>query len=122
MIIVVGTFEVDAADRERFLRSKAGQTATTRDEPGCIEYAFAADGVDPTRVRLIERWETMADLGAHVERIRRPHPGRRRSWRRPWSRWPCSTPRRPRRPGPDRWPGSPPDVGRAHGRPGPSAC
>ncbi len=70
MIIVVGVFEVAAEDRERFLASKAEQVVTTRAETGCVDYSFGADAVDPTRVRLVERWETMEDLGAHVAGIR----------------------------------------------------
>jgi quinol monooxygenase YgiN len=70
MIIVLGTIEVDDADRERFLREKGPQTAATRDEHGCVDYAFSADGEDPGRVRLVERWETMADLEAHVAALR----------------------------------------------------
>ena len=41
MIIVLGTFEVDAGDRQRFLDEKAPQVAATRAEVGCVDYAFA---------------------------------------------------------------------------------
>ena len=70
MIIVLGTYEVDAAERGRFLDAKASQVAHTRTESGCIGYAFAADSDDPTLVRLVERWESMADLEAHVTALR----------------------------------------------------
>ena len=66
MIVVLGIIEVDAADRERYLAEKAPQVAATRAEAGCLDYAFGADADDPTRVRLVERWEHMADLEAHV--------------------------------------------------------
>jgi quinol monooxygenase YgiN len=74
MIIVLGVFEVGAGDRDRFLEEKAAQVATTRAETGCIDYAFAGDASDPGRVRLVERWETMADLEAHVAALRSAPP------------------------------------------------
>jgi quinol monooxygenase YgiN len=70
MIIVLGTYEVDAAERDRFLETKAPQVASTRTERGCVDYAFSADPGDPTRVRLVERWESMDDLAAHVAGLR----------------------------------------------------
>jgi len=70
MIIVLGVFEVEAGDRDRFLEQKAAQVTATRAETGCIDYAFAADAADAGRVRLVERWESMADLEAHVAALR----------------------------------------------------
>jgi quinol monooxygenase YgiN len=70
MIIVLGIVEVDVADRQRFLEEKAPQVAATRAEAGCLDYSFSADADDPGRVRLVERWETMADLEAHVAALR----------------------------------------------------
>ena len=66
MIIVVGTIEVAESDRGRYLESRHDQVAHTLDETGCIDYSFAADATHPDRVRLLERWETMGDLQAHV--------------------------------------------------------
>jgi len=66
MIVVLGIIEVDAADRSRYLAEKVPQVAATRAECGCLDYAFSADSDDPGRVRLVERWERMADLEAHV--------------------------------------------------------
>jgi quinol monooxygenase YgiN len=70
MIIVLGIIEVDAGDRQRYLEEKAPQEVATRDEAGCIEYVFSAEAGDPGRVRLVERWETMADLEAHLAGLR----------------------------------------------------
>ncbi len=75
MIIVMGTIEVAAADRERYLEGKRAQVAATLAEEGCIGYAFAADAGDPGKVHVIERWERMADLGAHVAALRSADPG-----------------------------------------------
>ncbi|MGO9027113.1 MAG: putative quinol monooxygenase [Acidimicrobiales bacterium] len=70
MVIVVGVFEVEAEDRERFLAGKLDQVAASRSEPGCIDYTFSADAADPGGVRLLERWESRPDLEAHVAGLR----------------------------------------------------
>jgi len=69
MIVVLGIIEVEAADRERYLAEKAPQVTATRAEAGCLDYAFGADADDPGRVRLVERWEHMADLEAHISAL-----------------------------------------------------
>lgn len=66
MIVVAGYFEVAEGDRRAFLDSKAGQAARTLEESGCREYAFSADHAHPGRVRLIELWDSMDDLAAHL--------------------------------------------------------
>jgi quinol monooxygenase YgiN len=77
MIVVLGIFEVEAADRQRFLDEKAAQVRATRTETGCIDYAFAADAGDPGRVRLVEKWESMEALEAHVAGLRAAPPPER---------------------------------------------
>lgn len=74
MIIVIGIFEVAGPDRPRFLDAKADQVAATVREHGCLDYGFAADAADPTRVRLVERWESMEDLVAHIAGLRSAPP------------------------------------------------
>lgn len=74
MIIVVATMHVAPEDRDRYLDSKRGQVTATRDETGCLEYAYAADADDPGKVRLLEQWESMADLEAHLAALRSAPP------------------------------------------------
>jgi quinol monooxygenase YgiN len=69
VIIVTGYFDVAEGDRSAFLEAKAPQADHTLSETGCQEYAFSADHVDPGRVRLIELWDTMADLQAHLANL-----------------------------------------------------
>jgi hypothetical protein len=38
----------------------------SRAEAGCLEYTFSADPIEPHRVLLFERWESQADLDAHL--------------------------------------------------------
>ena len=46
----------------------------SRAEQGCIEYVIAPDPVDPARVVLFERWESQADLDAHLSAARERPP------------------------------------------------
>jgi quinol monooxygenase YgiN len=69
MLIVEGTIDVDPADREAFLEGRRAAVTATRSEPGCIEYAFSADLIDPGRVRVFERWASAEDLDAHLGQL-----------------------------------------------------
>ena len=66
MVIVAGIFEVDPEQREAFLAGRFDRMRTSRAEPGCLEYTFSADPLDPGRVLLYERWATQDDLDAHL--------------------------------------------------------
>ena len=70
MIIVMGTYHVPPDQRERFMSSKFEQVERTHNEAGCLEYAFSADAQESDLVRLIEMWESMADLEAHIQGLR----------------------------------------------------
>jgi quinol monooxygenase YgiN len=70
MVIVGGTFGVNPDQREQFLADRADMMRTSRGEPGCLEYSFAADPIDPGRVVLFERWATQEDLDAHLANLR----------------------------------------------------
>jgi len=76
MIVVAGFFDVAEGDRRAYLDSKAAQAAHTLQETGCREYAFSADDAHAGRVRLIEFWDSMDDLQAHLANMRTsaPHP------------------------------------------------
>ncbi len=41
---------------------------SSRQEEGCLEYVMACDPLDPERVVLSERWESMEDLQHHLAR------------------------------------------------------
>jgi quinol monooxygenase YgiN len=69
MVVVLGTFDVDPADREAFMASRAAQVTASRAEAGNLEYAFSADALDPGRVRLTELWASETEFQAHVARI-----------------------------------------------------
>src|SRR5216683_2374325 len=71
MVIVQGTFRVDPADREAYLAESVQAMLSSRAERGCLEYVLAADPVEPDRVVLSERWESMDDLDEHLRAFER---------------------------------------------------
>ena len=77
MVIVAGTLEVDPNQREAFLAGRVDGMRTSRAEPGCLEYVFSADPMNPGRVMLFERWASQTDLDAHLAaaRARQVAPG-----------------------------------------------
>jgi quinol monooxygenase YgiN len=75
VIVVAGYFDMAEGDRRTYLDAKASQAAHTLTEAGCREYAFSADDAHPGRVRLIELWDTMDDLSAHLANLRASAPG-----------------------------------------------
>lgn len=70
MVIVGGWFEVDPNERDAFVAGRVEGMRRSRTEQGCIEYVVAPDPVDPGRVVLFERWESQADLDAHLAAAR----------------------------------------------------
>jgi quinol monooxygenase YgiN len=64
MLIIAGTITVDPDDRERFLALRQDTVARARKMKGCLDYAFSADNVDPSCIRLFERWESEDDVAA----------------------------------------------------------
>lgn len=74
VVIVAGTFTVDPARRDEFLKGRLESIRGSREDRGCLEYAMSADAADPALVRLFEMWSSMGDLQAHVQRIQSPAP------------------------------------------------
>jgi quinol monooxygenase YgiN len=65
-MIVQGVFVVDSEDRDRFIEATIEGMRASRTEEGCLEYVFAADPLEPGRVVLSERWESMELLQQHL--------------------------------------------------------
>ena len=65
-VIVQGVFVVEPGERDRFIQASVQGMQASRAEPGCLEYVFAADPLDPGRVVLSERWESMELLHQHL--------------------------------------------------------
>lgn len=65
-VIVAGWMDFDPADRDAALRAFAAVVAASREEPGCIDYAFAPDPGTSGRVRVFEHWTSDAALAEHL--------------------------------------------------------
>lgn len=70
MVIVGGVFEVEPGRREAFLVAHHEMIRISRAEPGCLEYAYCADPIEPGRVVLFERWVDQESLDAHLRALR----------------------------------------------------
>jgi quinol monooxygenase YgiN len=66
MLIVAGTGYVDPDHRDALLESLASSQRRARTAPGCLDYVVAADPIEADRVNIFERWESEADLNAHL--------------------------------------------------------
>ncbi len=65
MLIVAGSITTEADERDVFLTAVAPTVAATLDEPGCREYSFSPDPLDPNRIMLYELWDDQASLDGH---------------------------------------------------------
>ena len=65
MLIVAGEIVVEEGSVERVRAVLRSMEEATRQEPGCLTYAFSVDVNDPGMVRIFERWESMEALQAH---------------------------------------------------------
>ena len=74
MLIVAGFLDVEPEHRDEFISGRVDLMRASRDEPGCITYAFSADPIDPGRILLFERWESKGALAAHLEVLRSSSP------------------------------------------------
>jgi quinol monooxygenase YgiN len=65
-IVIAGTIDVAPERRDSTLRDAVPHIEAALAEPGCIEYAWAADVSRPGRIRLFGEWTCEADLAAHL--------------------------------------------------------
>jgi len=65
MLIIEGWIQFGPGEIERLAEVGRTMIAETHKEPGCLEYAFSQDLVDPCRMRISERWVDEAALAAH---------------------------------------------------------
>lgn len=70
IIIVQGSFRVDADVRPALLQAVAQVARVTREKAGCLEYAIVGDPVDEERVLITERWASQEALDRHLAQQR----------------------------------------------------
>lgn len=69
---IIGTVVAKPATRQELQAILDAQVEPTRAEPGCINYDFHADTLDPCVFMFYENWESKAALDAH---LKMPHLG-----------------------------------------------
>ncbi|MBD1872953.1 antibiotic biosynthesis monooxygenase [Nodosilinea sp. FACHB-131] len=67
MILVSGKVRFHQDDLERIRPAIAVMINASLAEDGCIDYAYSIDVLDPTVMRIIERWRDRAALAAHFQ-------------------------------------------------------
>lgn len=63
--LIDATYKLHPDDVPAFRTLAAEMVVVSRRRPGCTSFDIAQDVTDPTVFRLIEGWETRADLDAH---------------------------------------------------------
>ncbi len=74
MIIVIATVQCHAGQRDQFVAEFQQLVPSVLAEEGCIEYGPTVDAdtsltkqnVDPDRVTIVEKWESIEALEAHL--------------------------------------------------------
>ena len=75
MLIIAGHYNVPAARRQAFVEAFADLIRRARAYPGCLDLSISEDPVDPSRVNMMELWESEADLKAWRKVAKPPKTG-----------------------------------------------
>jgi quinol monooxygenase YgiN len=67
LIIIAGTIDFEPPQREPALAAAEKLVEATREQSGCLDYAWMPDRVTPGRVYVFERWEDEKSLRGHFE-------------------------------------------------------
>ena len=62
MLIIAGSLTVDPAERDGYVAACIAAVEAALAAPGCLDFSITADTVDPSRVRIFERWDNVDDL------------------------------------------------------------
>lgn len=64
MIIVAGPIHLEPAERDGYLDGCREVIEAARAADGCLDFHLSADPVDPGRINVFERWESIAAVEA----------------------------------------------------------
>jgi quinol monooxygenase YgiN len=67
MILIAGTVRLPAENVAKGRAAMRAMIEATRAEPGCVEYAFSEDVLEPGLIHVNERWKSRTDLDAHMK-------------------------------------------------------
>lgn len=67
MLIIEGWLHFAPGEIDKFIEAARLMVEATREEEGCLHYAFARDMNDPDIVRITERWTDEAALEEHFK-------------------------------------------------------
>lgn len=65
-VVVIGTLTPKPGQEDALEQALVGLADPTHDEHGCVVYAVHREQGDGTRMAMIERWSSQADLDAHL--------------------------------------------------------
>lgn len=67
MIVVIGQFRFPPEAMEAARPVLRRVIEATRAEPGCVQYNYGEDVLDPGLIRVSEIWESREQLAAHMQ-------------------------------------------------------
>ena len=67
MIIITGHVRVRPEKMDELRPYMRAALQGTRQEPGCILYAYGEDVLDPGLIRIVERWQSWDAIEAHTK-------------------------------------------------------
>jgi quinol monooxygenase YgiN len=62
VLIIAGHLEVSPTVRDTYVGECVTVVQAARAAPGCLDFSITADTVDPSRIRIYERWENEEQL------------------------------------------------------------
>ncbi len=66
MILLTGWVDVNPEKRDAALVAGKPHMQATRAWPGCLDYVWSADPLNPARIYIYERWEDADSLTSHL--------------------------------------------------------
>lgn len=75
MLIIAGHVCVEAERRGDYVAGFRDLVERSRAAAGCLDVSISADSLDPTRVNVLERWESREALDAWREQANPPDTG-----------------------------------------------
>jgi quinol monooxygenase YgiN len=64
VVIVAGRLVVDQKERDDYLAGCVEVVRQARRAPGCLDFALSADLLEPGRINIFERWESVTAVEA----------------------------------------------------------